>query len=194
VPASFIERRDYQATASLLDDLRLSFEDDFAKYRKRVPEVRLREVARSVSLQAGTVHTIHHSSANGVPLGGEMNTKKFKTIPFDHGVYQRSIGVTSSELLIKEFDPINKGATAEVYAGCALLAHSSAKRKEELFYWHREQKSSSAEVDFVLQIDEKIVPLEIKSGSKGSMHSMFSLRNPQFLPVNGTHCIFSKTP
>jgi hypothetical protein len=63
---------------------------------------------------------------------------------------------------------------AEVYAGCALLAHSSAKRKGELFYWHREQKSSSAEVDFVLQVDEKIVPLEIKSGSKGSMQSMLS--------------------
>ena len=205
VAASFIERRDYQATAYLLDDLRLSFEDDFAKYRKRVPEVRLREVVRSVSLQAGKkfvcshayqdakagqvrqalnllvqagiVHTIHHSSANGVPLGGEMNAKKFKAIPFDHGVYQRSIGVTPSELLLKEFDPINKGAMAEVYAGCALLAHSSAKRKGELFYWHREQKSSSAEVDFVLQIDEKIVPLEIKSGSKGSMQSMFSFLN-----------------
>lgn|GEM_PF-6198004 len=35
---------------------------------------------------------------------------------------------------------------------CELLAHSSPKRKGELFYWHREQKSSSAEVDFVLQI------------------------------------------
>jgi predicted AAA+ superfamily ATPase len=62
-------------------------------------------------------------------------------------------------------------------AVCALLAHSSPKRKGELFYWHSEQKSSSAEVDFVLQIDEKIVPLEIKSGSKGSMQSMFSFLN-----------------
>lgn len=202
VAATFLETRDYQTTASLLDNLRLSFEDDFAKYRKRVPEVRLREVVRSVSLQAGKkfvcshayqdakagqvqqalnllvqsgiVHTIYHASANGLPLGGEMNAKKFKAIPFDHGVYQRSIGVTPSELLIKEFDPINKGAMAEVYAGCALLAHSSAKRKTELFYWHREQKSSSAEVDYVVQVDEKIVPLEIKSGSKGSMQSMFS--------------------
>lgn len=202
VAATFLETRNYQMTAALLDDLRLSFEDDFAKYRKRVPEVRLREVVRSVSLQAGKkfvfshayqdakagqvqqalsllvqagiVHTIYHSSANGLPLGGEINAKKFKAIPFDHGVYQRSIGITPAELLIKEFDPINKGALAEVYAGCALLAHSSAKRKGELFYWHREQKSSCAEVDFVVQIDQKIVPLEIKSGSKGSMQSMFS--------------------
>jgi predicted AAA+ superfamily ATPase len=202
VAATFLETRDYQRTAALLDDLRLSLEDDFAKYRKRVPEVRLREVVRSVSLQAGKkfvcshaypdakagqvqqalnllvqagiVHTVYHSASNGLPLGGEINTKKFKAIPFDHGIYQRSIGVTPSELLIKEFDPINKGAMAEVYAGCALFAHFSARSKGELFYWHREQKSSTAEVDYVVQVDEKIVPIEIKSGSKGSMQSMFS--------------------
>ena len=200
VVSRYLETRDFVRINRLIDDLRTGFEDDFVKYQKRVPTVRLREVFRSVSLQAGMkfvhshaypdanagqvqqslellkkagiVHKIYHTAANGVPLGGEINNKKFKAIPFDHGIYQRAIGVTAAEIIVSDFNPINKGALAEVYTGNALLAHDSPFNPGELFYWHREAKSSNAEVDYVLQIGNQIVPIEIKSASKGSMQSM----------------------
>jgi len=43
----------------------------------------------------------------------------------------------------------------------------------ELHYWRREKGGSSAEVDFVIQRNKDIVPVEVKSGTKGSMQSMF---------------------
>jgi predicted AAA+ superfamily ATPase len=42
-----------------------------------------------------------------------------------------------------------------------------------LYYWRREKEGSSAEVVFVIQRNEEIVPVEVKSGTKGSMQSMF---------------------
>ena len=200
VVSRYLETRNLEACSRLIDQLRTGFEDDFVKYQKRVPTVRLREVFRAVALQAGKkfVHThaypdanagqvhqalelltkagivqkVYHSAANGVPLGGDINIKRFKTFPFDHGIYQKAIGVTPAEMVQSDFDPINKGALAEVYAGCALLAHGTAFNKGELHYWHREAKSSNAEVDYVGLFANRVVPIEIKSGTKGQMQSM----------------------
>ncbi|NBX87514.1 MAG: DUF4143 domain-containing protein, partial [Bacteroidetes bacterium] len=42
-----------------------------------------------------------------------------------------------------------------------------------LYYWHREAKNSQAEVDYVIQNQDAIVPIEVKAGTKGAMQSMF---------------------
>lgn len=200
VVSRFLESRDYIKAQRIIDLLRTGFEDDFAKYRKRVPVARLREVFRSTAAQAGKkfvhshaypdasagqvhqaiellrmaglVQKIHHSSANGIPLGGEIDLKKFKAIPFDHGVYQRMVGMTPDELLGQDFDFINRGALAEVYAGCALIGFASSSIPVELYYWHRESKSSNAEVDYLTTVGQNIVPIEVKAATKGSMQSM----------------------
>ncbi len=44
----------------------------------------------------------------------------------------------------------------------------------ELYYWHREAKSSNAEVDFIFKLDEQAIPVEVKSGSSGKMRSLQS--------------------
>jgi len=53
-------------------------------------------------------------------------------------------------LMETDFDVINKGAIAEQYVGLELLKASSCYRQEALFYWHREARSSNAEVDYVV--------------------------------------------
>lgn len=42
----------------------------------------------------------------------------------------------------------------------------------ELFYWSREKKSSQAEVDLPAVQNGKIHPVEVKSGSAGSLRSL----------------------
>ena len=42
----------------------------------------------------------------------------------------------------------------------------------KLFYWHRESKNSNAEVDYVVQYRNRILPIEVKSGKSGSMASL----------------------
>ena len=70
-------------------------------------------------------------------------------------------------------DLINRGDLVELYVGLELLSSGERFIKNQLYYWHREARSSNAEVDYVIQKGELIVPVEVKSGKKGSMQSMF---------------------
>ncbi|MFI3280814.1 MAG: DUF4143 domain-containing protein [Rikenellaceae bacterium] len=183
-----------------MDDLIISYRDDFSKYNKRVPESRISEVFDSVVMnsgkpfiytgaanantrqikealelliKAGLVIPATHSSANGIPLGAEVNPKKRKMLLFDTGLFQRMLGLDLSELILSDdLEVVNKGAIAEIFVGLELQKSNSPYSKEELYFWKREVKNSNAEVDYVFQQGEEIIPLEVKAGTRGSMQSM----------------------
>jgi predicted AAA+ superfamily ATPase len=186
----------------VLDDLIISIQDDFTKYKKRIPSERVKLVFDSIVQQvgmkyrysdqhssltsvqikqvidllemAGLVHPVTHSSCNGVPLGAESNIKKRKYLVFDTGIFQRMLGLDVASVLMKDdFEVVNKGNIAELFVGLELLKLKSCFEKTALYYWHRESKNSHAEVDYVVQIQNKIIPIEVKAGTKGTMQSMF---------------------
>jgi len=186
----------------LLDDLINTYEDDFAKYKKRFPASSVREVFRSVAYQngrkyvyekasnelsrlqvksalellimSGLIIPVTHTSANGVPLGAEVNLAKRKYLIIDTGILQRLLGLRLSDILLEtEFDLVNKGAIAELAVGLELLKSSSYSQRQELYYWQREARNSQAEVDYLIQRNDKIIPIEVKSGTKGSMQSLY---------------------
>ncbi len=185
-----------------LDDLITSLKADFAKYKKQVPFLRISEVfdavvqqaggkfiftkaatdanhkqikeATDLLMMAGLVIPVTHTAANGLPLGAEANAKKRKLMVLDTGIFQRLLGLTISEIVLEDdFDLINKGAIAEQYVGLELLKSSSFYRQESLYFWHREARGSNAEVDYVIQQNADIIPIEVKSGKKGSMQSLY---------------------
>jgi hypothetical protein len=41
-----------------------------------------------------------------------------------------------------------------------------------LFFWARDKKSSSAEVDYVVAVDSLILPVEVKAGKTGTLKSL----------------------
>lgn len=201
VVKSYVQQGDLLEVQRILNDLLLSMQDDFAKYKANVAPARIKEVFDAVALQMGTkftytypnstlnnkqikealelltmagiIYPVTHSSANGIPLGAEINPKKRKFLLYDTGIFQRLLDLNISEILLEDtLNAINKGNIAELYAGLELLKMNSPYEKTALYYWHREAKSSQAEVDYVIQLDNKIVPLEVKSGTKGSMKSM----------------------
>ena len=200
----------------MLDDITLSLYDDFSKYKKRVPTSRLREVFSSVIDQAGgkftyahaskdashgqikesiellelagIVYPVTHTSANGLPLAAEMNTKHRKFLLFDTGIYQRFLRLDLGQLLTSEsLQQVNKGALAELFVGLELLKSASCTNPTQLYYWQREKTGSSAEVDYVMQCNTNIVPVEVKAGTKGSMQSMFQFLFEKGYPY-GVRC------
>ncbi|WP_069658704.1 ATP-binding protein [Arcticibacter eurypsychrophilus] len=202
VVASYVEHQDINRCGQVLDDLITSLKADFAKYKKQVPFLRISEVFDSVVGQSGgkfiytkaateanhkqikeavdllvmsgLIIPVTHTAANGLPLGAEANPKKRKMLLLDTGIFQRLRGLQITDILFEDdFDTINKGAIAEQYVGLELLKSSSCYRQENLYFWHREAKSSNAEVDYVIQQKDNIVPIEVKSGKKGSMQSLF---------------------
>lgn len=200
VISAYIEGAKMLECIRIMDDLIISYRDDFSKYNKRVPESRISEVFDSVVLnsgkpfvyagaanantkqikealelliKAGLVISVTHSSSNGIPLGAEINTKKRKMMVFDTGLFQRMLGLNLSELILSnDLEVINKGAIAEIFVGLELQKSSSSYSKDDLYFWKREVKSSNAEVDYVFQQGENIIPLEVKAGTRGSMQSM----------------------
>ncbi len=185
-----------------MDDLIIALEADFAQYKNRVSTARIREVFNAVVGQmgskfsysypnstltnvqvkealellrmAGLIIPITHSACNGIPLGAEINTKSRKYLLLDTGILQRILGLSIGDLLVQDdFETINKGAIAELFVGLELLKNASPYENQDLYFWHREAKSSQAEVDFVIQKQAQIVPIEVKAGTKGSMQSMY---------------------
>jgi uncharacterized protein len=198
---SFAESRDYLQAQKILDRLINGYEDDFAKYKMRVPVSRLREVFRYAVYQtgkkfsiskasessnhaqikealdllemAGLVYRVQHTAANGIPLGAEVNPKNFKVILFDHGIFQRILGLDLSIYLTeKDFSTINKGNLAEQFVGTEIIKNQADTTRPQLFYWHREKRGSSAEVDYLVQKNHEIIPIEVKSGLQGKMQSL----------------------
>jgi hypothetical protein len=186
----------------VLDDLIISIQADFTKYKKRIPSERVKLVFDSLVHQvgmkyrysenhssltaaqikqvidllemAGLVHPVTHSSSNGIPLGAEANLKKRKYLVFDTGIFQRILGLDAAAVIIEDdFKVVNKGNIAELFVGLELLKLKSCFEKTSLYYWHREEKNSHAEVDYVIQKQNKIIPIEVKAGTKGTMQSMF---------------------
>jgi uncharacterized protein len=201
VIATYVQGHNLTRCGQILDDLITSLRTDFAKYRKNVPFLRISEIFDSVVQQAGGkfVYTkahsqsnhkqikeavdllimagwvipVTHTSANGLPLGAESDNKKRKLNLLDTGIFQRILGLNMANILFEnETDVINKGAIAEQYAGLEILKAGSCYRPEPLYFWHREAKSSNAEVDYVVQQGTQIIPVEIKSGRQGSMQSL----------------------
>ena len=197
----YASSRDLLLCSRLMSTLLANYEDDFSKYKKRLSVEALAETLRSTSLQtgkkfiyshayrdakvktvskalsllvkAGLVHQVFHSSANGIPLGAELDTGKFKVIPLDIGIFNRLSGLQISDLaMLNALDLINKGALVEMFVGLEIINSGDNSCKESLYYWHREAKSSNAELDYILQVGQKIVPIEVKASSKGSMQSM----------------------
>ena len=201
VISSYFSGGDLLSCQRVLDGLISAYEDDFAKYKKRSSPSLIRMVFRSVIEQngqkfvynkalpdanqiqvkdalelltmAGMIIPVTHSAANGVPLGAEINPKMRKFIVFDSGIFQRILGLKLSEVLLKnDFESINKGSLAELNVGLELIKSASCYQRQNLYYWHREAKSSNAEVDYIIQVGSQILPIEVKAGTKGSMQSL----------------------
>lgn len=199
---SYVSNKNMLEVQQILDDLIQSIQADFTKYKNKVSTLKIKEVFEAVIHQignkftysysnatltnaqikealqllemAGLIYSVTHSSCNGIPLGAEVNNKFRKILIFDTGIFQRILGLNISDLMLNDsFNVINKGNIAELYVGLELLKNKSCYQKTDLYYWQREAKNSQAEIDYIIQKNEKIIPIEVKAGTKGSMQSMY---------------------
>jgi hypothetical protein len=201
VVGDFLEHGDFGRCADIQTGLLETYRSDFHKYARKHQIKYIRKVFDSVAVQlgnkfkytnvsrdiksrelgdalellemAGIVYKVYHSSANGIPLRAEMDEKKFKVLFVDIGLAQKLLQLDYRPLLLDpDISQVNNGAIAELLTGLEIIAYQSFKEKPGLYYWHREKKSSNAEVDYVTAVGSEIVPIEVKSGSNGRMRSL----------------------
>lgn len=143
-------------------------------YSRIDPEIGSREIKHALAylLEAGLLYKVHHTQATGLPLASLINEKFFKIIFLDIGLCNSTTHLSPELFLQKDLFLINRGVQAEQFVGQELLAYSSPHRQSELFYWDRQQPSSSAEVDYIINVNDRIIPIEVKAGKTGSLRSL----------------------
>ena len=115
--AAWVTTQDYSQCQAELDDIQLTYYDDFPKYAKKVDPTLLRNTLQSVVMQigdkftysevdggyraddvkkalkllcdAGIIKRVSYTSGSGLPLGAEVNDKFRKYIYLDSGLLLR---------------------------------------------------------------------------------------------------------
>jgi predicted AAA+ superfamily ATPase len=143
----------------------------FAHVNAHVPSRDLKEALFTLSA-AQCITIVRHSGGHGAPLSAEVNDKKFKILFLDVGLMQRALGrdIPGSDAPL--LAPVHAGPLAEQFVGQELLAYGSPWEEPGAYFWARDEKNSSAEVDYLLQKGETVFPVEVKSGKTGTLKSL----------------------
>lgn len=182
-------------------DLLTTYRDDFAKYSGRLSIDRLEDIMNSVPRQLGkkfvyrnansevstaslkqgldllskarVCHQVVATAANGLPLGSEADERFLKVIMLDCGLCGASLGLSLHQLRsISEISMINSGGMAEQLVGQLLRMVTPAYVPPSLYYWQREKKGAEAEIDYIIQHESHVIPLEVKAGTTGTLRSL----------------------
>ena len=128
--------------------------------------------------QAGLIHQVYLNKTPNIPLTAYDDLSAFKIYLSDIGLLRKLAEVPVAALVTKD-DVIGfrefKGAFAENY----VLQSLSTQSTVNLRYW---TSNNSAEVDFLLQYDTHILPIEVKSGKSTSSRSL-TLYNAEKHPI-----------
>ena len=197
---AWLRFKDVKLCQELQDEIILAYKQDFQKYARKHQIDNVERIFASIPQQlgkkfkftsvdhdaraeplkealmllskAGIVNIAYHSSGQGQPLGATKNAKMFKVFFFDIGLAQRLLGLNLKTWVTQALEVMHIGAIAEQLVAQEYIAYTSIKSPPELYYWHREERTSNAEVDFLFLKDGSIVPVEVKAGNKGGLKSI----------------------
>lgn len=198
---AWVETKDPRACYEAQKDLTETYQQDFSKYAKRhelqylevlfaqIPhsvgnqfkysqihgEYKKRELAPCIDLlrRANVIHQITHTSGHGLPLGAQVNLNWFKLIFLDIGISQSLLGLDlAAWFLNPDKNLINRGQIVEAFVGQELLAYSSPRSKQELYFWKRDSVGAQSEIDYVYEYQQQILPIEVKSGQGSTLRSL----------------------
>ncbi len=118
-------------------------------------------------ISAGLCYKVNKIEKPNIPISSYVDMQSFKIYMCDVGLLRRkakvdaSIILSSDNTIYTEF----KGAMAENYTLLELLSLN----EEVPFYW---KSGNTAEVDFIWQFKDKIIPIEVKSSKNIGSRSL----------------------
>ena len=175
----------------------MSYERDFSKYTGKKESIKTLELWQSIPAQlakenkkfkysdvrkkgrssmyeqtiqwlknAGLIIIVNNLKTSKIPLSGYTDFSKFKIYLFDTGLLGAMLNLSSNMILYpdKLFKEYN-GAFIENYVAQEMTVMGFDK----LYYW---TSRGDAEVDFIIQYNDKILPVEVKSGTNLRMKSL----------------------
>ena len=199
--ATYLNTGSLLETQVIHRDIALNFRDDFEKYSRNIPAEMIRKTydyalrhvcsqTKSASAipgmsayyfdecirllqRAGIIYQVKATSCDTLPLGSGEKATNTKLVFFDTGIYLTENALDAGSILAaREFDELNKGEVVEMQTGLEMLKSVNPAVEPSLYYWYR--SGANAEVDYVVQKGDRIVPVEVKASGKGSMQSLYA--------------------
>ncbi|MEI8099290.1 MAG: ATP-binding protein [Sediminibacterium sp.] len=204
---SFAQENDFNQVRQIQEQLLAAYEQDFSKHAPYDIVPRIRMVWKSIPAQlakenkkfiyglikqgarakefelaiawlcdAGLVQKIQRVSKPAIPLIAYQDNSDFKLYLFDVGLLCAMGSIDQKTLingdeLFKEF----KGAMTEQYVLQQLICNDTLS----VYYWASEK--SKAEIDFLIQYKNEIIPIEVKAAENlkaRSLKSFYEQYNP----------------
>ena len=194
----FANNKNYLSVRKIQNDLFYTYTQDFSKYNPIVNKDCLLDILNSISTHIGNqiiytklsdrftgptikkgvevltlakiIQPIENVSVAGLPFS--VSGKQFKLQFLDIGLLL-SISKVSYENLFaqKNLNVLFSGSWAEQFVAQQLLCNHSKALK----YWARTSKNSNAEVDYIIENNGNIIPIEVKFGVSGKLKSLHLL-------------------
>jgi len=187
VVASYLSERDPERVRKLQQDLLLLYESDIVKYNGEIDAAKILAVLRSIVPQlakenskfiygalregargrgyeeaiewlvsARIVRRVHNLDAIEYPLAAHSIRNAFKLYLNDVGMLKVASGITDDSLILDR-DFAFKGRYVENY----VLQQLAGNVIGQVHYW---AERSDREIDFVIQHEENVIPVEVKAG------------------------------
>ncbi|MCY4042177.1 MAG: AAA family ATPase [Gammaproteobacteria bacterium] len=156
------------------------------KYAQFSREDKALDVKMRIDLlcMARVLSKVVRSYCNGLPLQAEADPRAYKLLFMDVGLMNAVCGLSWSAIeRINESGLVNEGAMAEQFIGQHLQTLLARSANRELSYWLREGRSASAEVDYVVALNGRVVPIEVKAGASGSLKSLHQFVAEKSVPL-----------
>jgi predicted AAA+ superfamily ATPase len=127
------------------------------------------EIAMQWLKNTGLVHALNRVSSPKMPLIAYNEAHIFKLYMADIGLLSARTALSPKAYIDEHNNPFNhyKGVLAEQFVLQELLA---ADNTLPVYYWEAEK--NNAEVEFVIQYENDIIPMEVKAGKKGKSESL----------------------
>lgn len=200
VVASYAEKRDIVALRKIYDSLLSGYRDDIEKYANNKTErnvlrhilkngwrysgqrikfecfgesnYKSREVGEAFRTleKAMLLELCYPTVITDVPLAPDLK-KSPKLLWCDTGIVNY-VAKNQLELFgTQDISELWKGKIAKHIVGQEIMSHNNSVLAQRNF-WVRDAKNSQAELDFVVQTESQIVPVEVKSGHSAKIKSM----------------------
>jgi predicted AAA+ superfamily ATPase len=195
----YIETGDLAAVEQVHESILTSLQYDFARYGTKKEQEILRDSLQYLARNIGKkvkyshinpylsakiiksalfklemsriIHLVRRTRSVNVPINQMIVANDFKPLFLDIGLANHLSGIRLIE--IQDLVTAYEGTLAEQFVGQQLIAALSHHYLDaKLYYWKREEKNANAEIDYLLQLRNKIVPVEVKAGKTGSLKSL----------------------
>lgn len=196
----YATHRDITALAPIYESLITGYLDDVEKYAVSNSQVQaIRHAIRASFVEAGKrikfqgfgrsnygsremgealrtlekallLHLIYPNIGTTLPLMPDIR-KSPRLQVLDTGMLNYFLGIQKQIIGTADLNSVYGGNMVEHLVGQELLA-VQYKALSNLHFWVREKTTSSAEVDYLLLWEGKLIPIEVKAGAEGKLRSL----------------------